>query len=139
MFIYGNLQTSTRLSPQISIQLYNPRNNSPNSNVDAIVDTGAVMTCIPESTITQLGSSLVYSEVALRDANNNIQKKRTYFINITIADHNYENLEVVAIRKAYALIGRDILNQHKVVLNAPVEQWGLGCNESICPNMAQNG
>ncbi len=125
MFTYGSLQTLTRLSPETSIQLHNPFNNSQSCNVHAIVDTGAVMTCIPESTITQLGSSLVYSEVALRDANNNIQRKRTYFINITIANHNYENLEVVAIRKAYALIGRDILNQHTVVLDAPIQRWVL--------------
>ncbi len=138
MPIYGSLQGETHLSPETSIQLQNPLNNSQNCDADAIVDTGAVMTCIPESTITQLGSSLVYSTVLVRDANNNIEERTTYRIDIEIDGNEYKNLEVVAISKRYALIGRDILNQHKVVLNAPDNIWGLGCNESICPIMARN-
>ena len=133
MFNYGNVQTSTRLSPQTSIQLYNPRNNSPNSDsdVDAIVDTGAVMTCIPESTITKLGSSLVYNTCKLRDANGNVQERKTYRIDVKIGDYKYQNLEVIAISKEYALIGRDILNDFVVVLNA-LHGWGFICGKHNC-------
>ena len=125
MFIYGTLQSYTYLSPQTSIQLSNPSNNSKSLPVDAIVDTGAVMTCIPESAIIQLGESLVYSTITVRDINRNFQERKTYFINISIADYEYRNIEVVAIPKKYALIGRDILNRHKIILDAPNEKWSI--------------
>ncbi len=133
MFSYGDLQSPTSPIPQASIQLHNPLNNSQNCDTDAIVDTGAVMTCIPESEIKKLGNSLVYNKIFVRDANNNIQERTTYWIDIRLAENEYTNIEVVAIPKRYALIGRDILNQHKVVLNAPKKRWGLGCNDSLCP------
>ena len=138
MFTYGRLQTSNPLSPETFIQLYNPFNDSQNCHTNAIVDTGAVMTCIPESTIVQLGSSLAYNTVLLKDANGNTEERMTYWINIILADNEYKNIEVIAVPKGYALIGRDILNRHKVVLNAPGRSWGLGCNEHICPIMTQN-
>ena len=134
MFNYGSLQTTNPLTPQASIQLHNPSNNSQNCEANAIVDTGAVMTCIPEAEIKKLGRALRYSTIQMRDANGNVQVRKTYWISIRIAEHEYEELEVIAITKKYALIGRDILNQHKLVLNAPKKKWGLGCNESICPN-----
>ncbi len=135
----GSLQTTTRLSPQTSIQVLNPANNSQKCHVDAIVDTGAVMTCIPESTIIQLGNSLIYDFIKVQDFNGHQHEIKIFWIDIKIGDYSYQNLKVLAISQKYALIGRDILNQHKVVLNAPEEMWGLGCNERICPIMAQNG
>ena len=138
MFSYGRLQTSTHLSPETSIQLYNPLNNSQNCRANAIVDTGAVMTCIPKSEIKKLGNSLIYNKILVRDANDNIQERKTYWINIVLAKEEYKNLEVIATSKKYALIGRDILNKHKVILDAPEERWGLGCNKNICPIMTKN-
>ena len=133
MFVYGSLQSETTLSPQTSIKLHNPSNNLQNCDVDAIVDTGAVMTCIPESKISELGNSLIYSEIIVVGANGIQRKRKTYRMKIKIADHDCMELEVIAIPKEYALIGRDILNRHKVVLNAPRQLWGLGCNDSLCP------
>ena len=127
MFIYGSLQTQTRLSPQTTIQVHDPLNNSQHCEANAIVDTGAVMTCIPESEIKKLGinRSGAYRIRLVRDANGNIQERKTYFINISIANYEYKGIEVISISKKYALIGRDILNQHKVVLDAPIQRWGL--------------
>lgn len=125
MFNYGTLQTSITPAPQTSIELSNPSNNSKSLQVDAIVDTGAVMTCVPESVIKQLGESLIYSTIQVRDANGNIQERRTYRINIRITDYEYKNVEVIPITKQYALIGRDILNQHKIILDAPNQKWSI--------------
>ena len=133
MFSYGHLQSRTRPIPQTSIQVHNPLNNSQNSNAEAeaIVDTGAVMTCIPESIIRQLGSSLLYSTISIKDVNGNLQPRTTCWIDIIIDDYEYENLEVIAIPKQFAIIGRDILNTHVVVLNA-LRGWGFICNNPNC-------
>ena len=125
MFSYGSLQTSTSLAPETSIQLSNPVNSSQSCQVDAIVDTGAVMTCVPESAIKKLGGSLLYSLITVRDVTGNIQEKKTYIIDITIANYEYKNIEVIPIPKESARIGRDILNQHKVILDAPNQKWSL--------------
>ena len=134
MFEYGNLQSSDVSSPQTSVHACNPSNESQGSIIQTIVDTGAVKTCIPESTVEHLGDSLAYSEVLVRDANGNLTRRKTYFVDITIANNSYSNIEVVAIPKEYGLIGRDILNQERVVLNAPEEKWAFDCNNKVCPH-----
>ena len=121
----GNLQTTTSIAPQASIKLYNPINSSQSCQVNAIVDTGAVMSCVPESAIKKLDKSLAYSTIYVRDANGNIQERKTYKINILIADYEHNNIEVIAIPKEFALIGRDILNQHKVILDGPNQKWSI--------------
>jgi predicted aspartyl protease len=142
MFSYGNLQTPISLSPQTSIIIHNPLNTFC-CDVKAIVDTGAAMTCIPESEIRNLersGRSLIYDTIRVIDANGNIQERTRYLLNITIASIEYPRFKVIAISKNYALIGRDILNNYKVVLNAPQQRWGLNCcNEHICLITDQNG
>ncbi len=125
MFKYGNLQSPNIPAPQASIKLSNPLEPSQSCQVDAIVDTGALMTCIPELEIKQLGKSLTYSTIKVREPNGNILSRKTYFIDILIADYEHKNIEVIAISKKYALIGRDILNQHKVILDAPNQRWSL--------------
>lgn len=125
MFKYGNLQDSISLVPQTSIELSNPSNNSQSFQVDAILDTGASMTCIPESAIAELGESLIYSKIMVRNLIGNTQERQTYFLNISIANYEHKNIEVIAIPKKYALVGRDILNQHKIVLDAPKQKWSI--------------
>lgn len=131
MFSYGSLQTSNCPIPQTSIQLHNPLNDSQNSEVEAIVDTGAMMTCIPQSTVNALDSSLIYNTIRVRDVNGNHKERTTYRIDIVIDDYEYEFLEVIAIPKQFAIIGRDILNHYVVVLNA-LHGWGFICNNSNC-------
>lgn len=125
MLSYGNLQNQTSLSPQALITLSNPSSSSQSCQVDAIVDTGALMTCIPESEIKKLGEALLYKLIIVRDFNGNTQRRKTYFIDISIADYEHKNIEVIAISKEYALIGRDILNQHKIILDAPNQRWSI--------------
>ncbi|MEM8723845.1 MAG: aspartyl protease family protein [Cyanobacteria bacterium P01_G01_bin.39] len=78
MFNYGIIQSPGRPTPQASIKLSNPSNESQWCHVDAIVDTGVTMTCIPESAIKKLGKSLIYSTIKVRDANENIRGRTIY-------------------------------------------------------------
>jgi hypothetical protein len=130
MFSYGNIQNPNCPGPECFITIVNPSSSSNISQVEAIVDSGAVMTCVPESIIQRLGN-LIYSRVTMQDASGSLSDRITYFVNIEITDdRNFQNLEVIAIPKRYALIGRDILNQNKVVLYAQQQQWILNCQRS---------
>ena len=36
-------------------------------------------------------------------------------------------VEVFTISRDYGIIGRDIINQYKIVLDAPEKKWGIDC------------
>ncbi|NEO55749.1 MAG: clan AA aspartic protease [Okeania sp. SIO3B5] len=134
--IYGNLQTDTCIGPQCNITVYNSGNakQSKSISVDAIIDTGAAITCIPKSKLQRL--NLILSRtITMRDANGGSCDRNVYFAHITIAGSTFENYEVIEIsdrkppHKNYALVGRNILNINKVVLNGVEQKWRLNCGE----------
>jgi hypothetical protein len=126
-FSYGNIQDSNCPSPEAYIKISNPLNYSKSCRVKALIDSGAAMTCVPESTIKRLGHNLDYNEIGLRDANNRIETRKLYTINIDIGTYTFQDFEVIAIPKSYALIGRDILNQSRVMLDANYMRWIYDC------------
>lgn len=122
---YGNTQHPICLSPDAVITVFNPSDDSKNRDINAIFDTGAVMTCLPEQEIKQLGR-LNYSSVNVRGLNNTIVERETYIVDIQLGDNRFRNIEVIATSKEYGLIGRDILNKKKVTFNAPEQIWVYG-------------
>lgn len=125
--------------PECSISVSNPSKLSKSCNINAIVDSGADMTCIPESVIQDLGN-LIKSTIGLRDANGRVVDRDTYVVELTIFLDVVKRVEVISIPKDHALIGRDILNEYKLVLDAPSTIWGLNCRE-ICESTSprENG
>lgn len=64
----------------------------------------------------------------MRDFNNNVCEKKTYFVDILLDSYPEPfPIEVIATPKLYALIGRDILNQKKVMLHAEKDIWIYDC------------
>lgn len=132
-FNYTN-QENNPSKPCCLISIHNP--NKPElfkDNIEALVDSGASMTCIPESMLTNIGN-LTISQLTMRSASGNTVPRNTYIINIKIAGSCFpetQKIEVMSIPGEYALIGRDILNQYKIVLDASQNKWGL-CGDRIC-------
>jgi hypothetical protein len=115
------------LAPVCIIQLQNPSINLLEPiKCNVIVDSGAAMTCIPQAKIDLLGN-LIESYKAMRTADNRISNRTTYFIDIRLGNRDYKKIEVFATPKEHGLLGRDIINHHKVSLNAPVKTWGMDC------------
>jgi predicted aspartyl protease len=124
---YERIQDSvSNPSPIALIEVLNP-NSSENrvKNVKAILDTGAGITSIPESIIEKLGA-LNYTVIRIRsplDRNNILSRK---LCRVIIEFDGQENeVEVLDIQKDYAIIGRDILNKYKIILDAPNEVWSI--------------
>jgi Retroviral aspartyl protease len=133
MSVYGHFQTEICIGPQCKIKIYNPSNSKLCSEILAIVDSGAVATCIPESNIQSIGNLVKGQDVRTKDFNNGTKSRETYHINIRIPGTQPDIMCVRVISvpgKKYAVIGRDILNKFKVVLDAPNNQWILNCNGS---------
>ncbi|MFM6323529.1 MAG: retropepsin-like aspartic protease [Microcystis panniformis] len=127
---YENIQGSTdKPRPKAYLKVVNPSSSSRYGEVEAIeaiVDSGATMTCIPESIIARVGY-LEYSHQRVRDANNNVVLRKSYILNITIGNYTFNDLEVIGFSKSYALLGCDILNQSKIMLDAPNNRWIYNC------------
>lgn len=147
MYRYGNLQyrnpqspTGLPLCPEAKIVLSHPSDKSIVSiPVPAIIDTGAVMTVVPEEIIQNLRPLLKPLETrSFRMANNQSGELLVYLLYIRVIDTEgntdfQDDIKVVSVPgKEYAAIGRDILNKHKAVFNAPRQIWGFNCNEQNC-------
>ncbi|MFM7441338.1 MAG: hypothetical protein ACKO2V_22535 [Snowella sp.] len=113
-------------SPIARIEVLNPNSSEKRvENVKAILDTGAGITVIPESIIEILGA-LDYTVIRIRSLldRNGITSKKLYSVIIEF-DGQENEVEVLAIPRDYAIIGRDILNQYKITLNGPEETWSI--------------
>jgi Retroviral aspartyl protease len=126
VFSYGRLQSSTRLGPEVEIEVSLPF-GVPNPRTyisEAIVDSGAAITCIPLRCLTRL-KPLVYGRKKFRGAFGEPEYKRTCYVDIKVDIHEFNGIEVAELDNHYALIGRDILNQKKILLDAPNRQWQI--------------
>lgn len=133
MFDYGTLQTELRTGPQCVVTVSNPYgvDSDISASVNAIVDTGAAMSCIPESIIRELGNLVRDDNLNMRDANGGIASKRTFIVELRIGGVNIpDDIRVVETTGKYILIGRDVLNHYKVVLDGRFGVWMLNCERS---------
>ncbi|MDJ0717309.1 MAG: retroviral-like aspartic protease family protein [Prochloraceae cyanobacterium] len=112
--------------PECQLYIINP-NSGHIFEVNAIADTGCDMTMIPDMITKQLGN-LIESIVRYKGVNGVITETRTYLVNIRVDGYDFNRVEVVGIRKEYALIGRDILNRNKASFDANRNCWRLDCS-----------
>jgi len=119
----------SRPSPIARIEVSSPYDSTNRSkDIKAILDTGAGITVIPESIIEKLEKlkELPHRPVRVRS---HLDKNNTSYrilYRVIIEFYGQENeIEVLAIPRDYAIIGRDILNQYKITLNGPEETWSI--------------
>ena len=129
MSVYGFLQTRIYPGPQCSVEIYNPSNPRQHVEIHAIVDSGAVLTCIPKRTILEVGNLVRDRDVCVSGANNN-DLRETYYVGIRLPDFQADIplLRIISIpNKPYVYIGRDIINKYKIALDARNSVWKLNC------------
>lgn len=136
---YGTLQTRVRVGPECSIKILNPSSDTLSCELGAIIDSGAVMTCIPSSHLQRIGNLVRGRDISLLDANGRGVTQETYYINLNFPDFEatIEEVRIISLPdKAYALIGRDILNMYKLAFNGRGKAWALECGPNFeCPNI----
>jgi hypothetical protein len=105
-------------APFVEIAIHHPTNLEQSIRIQAKIDTGADVSAIPTSLIPQLQLP-VASNLLIEGYDGVSVRVLSYSVLLEIADHRFENWEVIAFPDDYVLLGRDILNYFYVQLNGP--------------------
>lgn len=102
-------------APIISIKVANP--NSRNFELlRAQIDTGADISAIPGKLIGALELAPV-RYISSSDYKGRESQELTYFVNISFQQHDFSYIEVISGEEENALLGRDVLNKLRLVLD----------------------
>jgi len=87
---------------------------------DAIIDTGADISAIPNEVKTRLGLSPEGEVLCCGPLNGTPETVPTYFVRVRVGSNGeFVELEVVATPDRYFLLGRDWLNDFVLLADAP--------------------
>ncbi|MEX2705234.1 MAG: aspartyl protease family protein [Candidatus Freyarchaeota archaeon] len=101
--------------PKIELTIANPGTKESVKCVGPL-DTGADFTVLPRKLVSDLGLKPA-REIEVIDIYGRMSYEWTYYVNIYFNTFSFEFVEVLAIPQDEVIIGRDILNNVKLILN----------------------
>lgn len=119
-FRYGYLRSVQPPAPFINVVLQNPtRGSEMMRNVAAQVDHGADRTVLPEKIVLALELPQV-GRVEIGGLGGAIHVLRSFAVLLGVHDLPLRRLEIVAsAEEEWILLGRDVLNSYRIVLDGP--------------------
>lgn len=121
---YGTIGGSRVVAPSVTVQAMSPETKVSAPVVLGLLDTGASMTCIPLSILEALRPSLEYRNSAVAGVNGT-KIMKIFRIDIRLNSCLFRGLEVVGFERDFALVGRDILNNYKIVFDGLNSEWRI--------------
>lgn len=105
-------------APIVDIIVSNPYNPTVSPVEDrGLIDSGAFKTVIPEEWVDRLGLLPVRTcSPQGYKIEEKKQEHKVYIARVTLKQYSFD-VEVIAARREYGLIGRDILNQLRLILD----------------------
>ena len=88
------------------------------NNIRAEIDTGAGITSIPNSLVKSLNLK-PFGSVEARGPFDDYKVLYTYLISFKFEDGRIFDTKAIKSRREYTLIGRDIINQLKIIADGP--------------------
>lgn len=98
------------------IKIKNPYVPNKNADLEALIDSGASKTVIPENLIEKL-QLVPVSEIDVEGYKKGKQKHWTYFVDVEFKGYSFPLTKVIAVNRKNVLLGRDILNQTILLLD----------------------
>lgn len=84
--------------------------------IEAKIDTGADITVLPQHVISEL-RLIPASRIYVSSFDGREEVKYTYFVNLYFNNFKFQMIEVIGAKRRNALLGRDVLNMLKTVLD----------------------
>ncbi len=123
--IYPYLENYPRPIPALEIRLGYPEESLRYGPIMAIVDTGADGTLLPQRWLNEINAPLV-DEVSLRSHWGESRIARVYSVDLGIGELRLPGVEVVGDELGdEALLGRNVLNRLKLLLDGPLSSTRL--------------
>ena len=110
-------------APIINTLVTHPTRKSKKIRMEMQLDSGADMTCIPSS-INAYIPNLRYGSVKAEGYDGNVSTRKTRFILICINRQEFLT-EAVEVEGEIGLLGRDLLNKYRTVLDGPKLEFDL--------------
>lgn len=106
-------------APFIYVTLRNPQTGAELQDVPAQLDTAADRTLLPDDLVHTLGLPQL-STIPIGGVGGFVQAMPSYLIQMRIHNLPAQTVEVVADPdESWVLLGRDVLNAHRIVLDGP--------------------
>lgn len=103
-------------APILKVKVSNPYNPGVRGiEKEGLIDSGAFMTAIPEDFVGKL-KILPARKIPTKGYKEGEQTHFTYFVDVSFDGYSFYT-EVIAVKRKNVLIGRDILNQLKLILD----------------------
>jgi len=98
------------------ITIKNPHVSNKNADLEALIDSGASRTVIPENLIEKL-QLVPVRLIDVEGYKKGKQEHSTYFVDVEFKGYSFPLTEVIAVNRKNVLLGRDILNKTILVLD----------------------
>ena len=106
-------------APFVSLTLRNPVTGAEQRDVPAQLDTAADRTLLPESVVLALSLPQI-GTIVIGGVGGVTQTMPSYPVQLAITNLPTQTVEIVASAgESWVLLGRDVLNAHRLVLDAP--------------------
>lgn len=110
-------------APSLKVKLTKPFSGR-SLELQAKLDTGADITVLPQHTISEL-RLIPASRVSVSSFDGQEARRYTYFVNLSFNGFEYKMVEVIGAQRRDALLGRDILNRLKTILDGKTLSFSL--------------
>jgi hypothetical protein len=111
--------------PIIKVYFISPNNPRRKVLIDAFLDTGSVISCIPNNKVMQIGDNSLEYDMVMAQGITSAMPLKQYVLNVKLGTCIFTDHPIVAVPRTYAIIGRDIINKYKIVLDGPRLVWNV--------------
>ena len=106
-------------APFVYLNLRNPADGTELSQVPAQIDTAADRTVLPDSVVNALGLSQI-GTTSIGGFGGIVYSLPAYVVDLAIHDLAHQPFKVIASpEEPWVLLGRDVLNTHRFLLDGP--------------------
>lgn len=124
MIRYSYNTQITPPGPFVFVQLRHPQTESVLSGIPAQVDCAADRTVLPMSLVRQL-QLVALDQIPAAGLGGRVEMATTHVVEIGVELLPLHTVEVLAANEPYVLLGRDVLNRHRVVLDGPKQKMEI--------------